>query len=96
MKQKGFYHGEKPGFQITFENGWTVSVQWHSGAYCDNKVYIQNIEGIPESNNCLNAEIAAWNSEGAWYDFGIDEVRGYQTPEQVADFIQEVKNFPTK
>ena len=23
----------RAGFAITFSNGWTVSVQWHDGAY---------------------------------------------------------------
>jgi len=77
---------------MTFENGWTVSVQWHSGAYCDRRG-LDYAPGSEEFGDSYTAEIAAWDSEGNWYDFGSDQVLGYQTPEQVVTFMQYVKQF---
>jgi len=68
------------GFQMKFKNGWTVSVQWHEGAYSD------------EENK--TAEIAAWNKDDVWYDFGHDTVKGWQTPEDVASFIKMISEKP--
>ena len=82
MTQIGFKHCDRRGFQIRFENGWTVSVQWHPGSYCSGK-----------GNESPNAEIAAWDSNGKWYDFGSDEVLGYRTPDQVVTFLGFVKKF---
>ena len=81
------------GFQITFENGWTVSVQFGFGNYCanrDNKsasMLFGMYDGPVES---LTAEIAAWDKNGVWYDFGNDTVMGHVTPDLVAGFIDEV------
>jgi hypothetical protein len=88
MKKPEFKYCSRPGFQMTFENGWTVSVQWHSGAYCDSPRNYKE-----ESKESTTAEIAAWNSEGEWYNFGSDTVLGYQTPEQVVTFMQYVRQF---
>jgi hypothetical protein len=82
MKKSEFKYCSRPGFQMTFENGWTVSVQWHAHAYCSGK-----------GDESPNAEIAAWDSEGEWYNFGSDTVLGYQTPDEVVTFMENVKNF---
>jgi len=92
MKQPEFYYCTRPGFQMTFENGWTVSVQWHNGAYCNNKGF-EYAPGSEQYPNAATAEIAAWNSKREWYDFGSDTVLGYQTPDQVVTFMEYVKNF---
>ena len=68
--------GSSEGFKIKFKNGWTVSVQWHEGAYSD------------EENK--TAEIAAWHEDDVSYDFGYDTVKGWQTPEEVAEFIKMI------
>lgn len=71
------------GFQMTFENGWTVSVQWGGGTYSDNRY--TDFRSVTESPT---AEIAAWDIEGKWYNFGDDTVMGWCKPDQVAEFIQ--------
>lgn len=82
---------QNKGFQITFENGWTVSVQFGPGNYCEG--YPHNILKYdePQKNefwNSPNAEIAAWDRDKQWYNFpNQDQVQGYQTPKQVAEFI---------
>ena len=81
------------GFHVTFENGWTVSVQFGGGNYSAN--YDEPIGGrlldpkykLPPS---ATAEIAAWPQDGPWYDFGGDLVAGYKTPADVLAFMQEV------
>jgi len=84
------------GFQITFANGYTVSVQWGEGNYCDNRdnraanKFADNIPGVP----CKNAEIAAWDSAGKWVDMeNGDVVDGWKTPEEVAAFIQKISSI---
>src|SRR5262245_38291883 len=89
----GFSISGRKGFHVTFDNGWTVSVQFGGGNYCDN--YNEPIGGhhlnpayeLPLSGT---AEIAAWPAEGEWYDFGGDTVAGYKTPAEVLAFMQEI------
>jgi len=80
---------ERPGFRMRFSNGNMVSVQWSHYNYCDHDS--NDIDG-ETYHFSANAEIAAWDKEGMWYDFGSDEVAGYQTPDQVASFIRFVSN----
>lgn len=76
------------GFQMTFSNGCTISVVFGERTYSD--------QG--EST----AEVAAWSGEewlgyrdGAWGKIpgGGSSVLRHQTPDQVADLIQALKNF---
>lgn len=74
------------GFHMRFANGWTVSVQWGAHNYAN--------EGT------TTAEVAAWDSNGKWYDFGDDPagvkwgahntVKGYCSPNEVATFIAKI------
>lgn len=83
------------GFHMTFANGWTVSVQFGSGNYCKNHA---TFAPKVEKSDSPDAEIAAWNAQGMWFDFrtggvfpkGKNDVRGYQTPDQVAAFIAQI------
>jgi hypothetical protein len=90
----------KTGFHITFENGWTVSVQFGHGNYCKNR----NIGRLTEAalhggelsitpTSSPDAEIAAWDKDGKWYDFGNDIVLGWQNTKQVLDFLNKVEKF---
>jgi hypothetical protein len=82
------------GFQITFENGWTVSVQFGRGNYCSNRT---EWNPISASDRILfqseDAEVAAWDENGIWYRFENDTVKGYCKPDEVADFIAKVKAY---
>jgi hypothetical protein len=80
------------GFQITFENGWTASVQFGEGNYCRNDALRFETRDVI----CPDAEIAAWK-EGSdrsdaknWHKFKFDNVDGWQTPEQVVKFLAMV------
>lgn len=83
------------GFQMTFENGWTISVQFGYGNYCDNNRHPdgfdfgKNLDIVQSSD----AEIAIWNSEGSWYTFKDgDTVKGYCSADEVATWIEFTKN----
>lgn len=74
------------GFHITFANGWTVSVQFGSGSYCENRYIPYGVETPP----CPTAEIAAWDKDGKWHRFEYDTVAGYCKPDEVLDFMNMV------
>lgn len=80
------------GFQMTFANGWTVSVQWGFGNYCDNyhKQWSLNANVVMGAEGSATAEIAAWDANKVWYKFPTDTVKGYCTPDEVADFIKMI------
>ena len=66
------------GFQMTFENGVTVSVQWGRGNYAT----------APHT-----AEVGAWYEDESGPRDWLDEVQGWQTPDEVAAYIEEVRNL---
>lgn len=74
------------GFHMTFENGWTVSVQFGPGHYCNNHLK----ENAPSGSN--NAEIAAWNKEYVWHHFHEenDDVKGFCSPNEVLQFMNMI------
>lgn len=83
-----------PGFQMKFENGWTVSVMFGCMNYCNNRYSYGHDFNRSVSNECVNAEVAAWDKNGNWYWFDEHQnVKGWVAPDEVADFIQQVKNF---
>ncbi len=77
------------GFHMTFKNGWTVSVQFGEGSYCENRDLLHS-EG-KSKNKCINAEIAAWDANKEWYSFETDQVKGWCDADEVADFIAMIK-----
>lgn len=86
---------QRPGFTMTFNNGWTISVQFGYGNYCENGRHPDgyNFYKGKDKITSSDAEIAIWNEEGDWYDFGPDSVKGYCTPDEVAEWIEKVKSF---
>ena len=89
------------GFQLEFDNGWTASVQFGIGNYCNNRDNRGNpFKDIPEFLQCDNAEIAAWRTDSkgstsnGWYQFSDgQEVNGWQTTAEVLEFLQLVAKF---
>ena len=49
------------GFHITFDNGWTVSVQFGPGNYCDN--YDENDHEKAGAQGSTTAECAVWGPD---------------------------------
>lgn len=89
------------GFQIKFNNGWTVSVQWGPGNYCDNRNmpfyqwFVNTVDdkgmhtkGLFNAPPSATAEIAAWDANGNWYTWpNGDDVKGYCLPDEVLGFL---------
>lgn len=90
----GFTCNSNKGFSITFQNKWTISVQFGVGNYCENG-YIGEYGGekLKEKHFSSDCEIAIWDESGEWYNFGYDHVQGYCTPKEVAEWIDKVSKF---
>lgn len=73
------------GFHVKFANGWTVSVQWGYGNYCE------NYHALDTPFGCQTAETACWQEGGE-----ASEVTGYRSADEVAAYIMEVASRPTK
>ena len=43
-----------------------------------------------EKDEAISSEIAIWNEDGKWFDFGNDQVKGWISPDEVADWIYKV------
>lgn len=78
-----FSINQNKGFTMTFSNDWTVSVQFSEFNYCHNDI---------DGDDSKEAEIAAWDKNNKWYDFGSDTVQGYCSADEVANFINLIKN----
>lgn len=93
------------GFQISFPNNITVSVQFGPGNYCDN----HNTESIWNNPSgiykCINAEVAIidssngnWLTKQCWQEVFneeiYDDVVGYVTSEQIAKVIAWASTQP--
>ena len=88
------------GFTMTFENGYTISVRWGWGNYCDNRLGAsRNPSAPPECENC---ETAVFTPDGEFISIeeyskmGIDtydEVFPYQTPEQVLELMNLISKL---
>ena len=71
------------GFHITFENGYTVSVQFSKTNYSD--------------GGETTAEVAAWGPEPGqpWVKINeYDDVKGHCSPEDVLGIMNMVANLP--
>ena len=90
-KSPGFYITGGKGFHITFENGYTVSVQFGPGNYCDNyKVKIGRDEKAAGEGGSRNAECAVWASDGdliKYKKWGGDTVSNRSTPGEVLELL---------
>ena len=75
------------GFHLTFSNGWTASVQFGYGSYCDNRYE----QGKTES---LTAEVACWPKDGNIVNImendPSNDVIGYLSADKVLEFLNKV------
>lgn len=76
------------GFQLTFANGLTISVQFGRGKYCSNRTDYQFTP-----TECSNAEIAVWNDMDDFYTFPDGRtVDGWVSTDDVAKWIHAVQS----
>jgi hypothetical protein len=93
----GFSEFAKSGFQIRFENGWIVSVQFNASHYCDNrkmkgleKTLSREVMEFGQELSCANAEVAAFKGS-EWHEFeGGENVKGWVTPAELLVFLNEI------
>jgi hypothetical protein len=91
MTKSKFLSTENRGFQLTFNNGWTISVQFGRGNYCSNQKIETKDEPMLES---VSAEVAIWDADHNDFDFGGGQFcLGWLTTDEVATWIEKVKNF---
>ena len=91
MKKSKFLSTDNRGFQLTFDNGWTISVQWGVGNYCSNRNKETKNEPMVES---ATAEIAVFDADNKDFDFGGGQIcLGWLSADEVAEWIEKVKNF---
>lgn len=94
---------ENKGFQMTFENGFTISVQWGYGNYCSNQSCNHSHQD-ERKHSCFGAytaEIAVWHKDSEREFLQIEgncwgHVIGWLTADQVATWITKVANAKTK
>lgn len=79
------------GFQMTFKNGLTISVQFGTVNYCERRNLTTSYRGDMDAATPIisssDAEIAIWDKEQVWFDFGSDIVKGWVTADEVAHWI---------
>ena len=85
------------GFHITFENGYTVSVQFGPGNYCDN--YDRMIGSEEEAcgeEGSSTAECAVWQGDGGLItrDKWGDSVTNRSTPKEVLELLNWAASQP--
>lgn len=95
-------HGR--GFQITFDNGLTISVQFGNGNYCE-RGQIDNVNG-QFTSSC--AEVAVFRkTDGKWLTKEIattidpkselyDDVVGHVKPNDIAQWIYATSIYKVK
>ena len=86
--KEGFKITHGKGFHITFENGWTISVQFGFGNYCANRDMSPSMEKELRVLECSNAEVWAWKEE----EHKPENPEGWLNPKEVLAFINEVAN----
>ena len=87
-----FSISDNKGFQITFENGYSVSVQFGPGNYCENKDLPYNHgEEVPMSNT---AETALISPDG-FVEYRGDDVQGHMAPKDILELLNYAEGLPT-
>ena len=75
------------GFHITFENGWTVSVQFGRGNYCQN----YNLSSMAPVLGSSDAEVAAWDAKNKWFEFEDgNSCQGNMKADEVLAFMNKI------
>lgn len=81
------------GFQMTFENNLTISVQFGTGNYCERRSFCGPYDSEMSEHiiHSADAEIAIWDKSDVWFNFGSDNVKGWVSPDEVATWIARVQ-----
>ena len=77
-----FRINDNKGFQITFDNGYTVSVQFGPGNYSSN-YNLSMLDNINKPMTANTVETALLAPDGSFVAYKDDDVQGYQTVNDV-------------
>ena len=77
-----FHINDNKGFQIKFDNGYTVSVQFGSGNYGSN-YDLSFLDNINKPMTATTAETALLDPDGNFVPYKDDDVQGYQSPADI-------------
>ena len=78
------------GFQMSFPNGWTISVQWGPGNYCQNQSAASMFESAGrEFYESRDAEIGVWMTGKSVMEFPM-QVQGWLSANEVAAEVAAV------
>ena len=83
---------DNKGFQISFKNGYSVSVQFGGGNYCSNRdIPIKDWgKTVPDSDT---AETALMTKDG-FVEYQGDDVQGHMTPKCVLALLNYAEGLP--
>jgi len=90
----GFIVTQNKGFQMTFKNGLTISVQWGVTNYCERRSFdAKDFFSERRLDNVCSkdSEIAIWDKNDRWFNFGSDNVKGFCSSDEVAEWIAKVQ-----
>jgi hypothetical protein len=94
--EPGFRICRNKGFHITFENGWTISVQFGPGNYCGNRDLPFSRDYAEEVPHSSTAEIALIDPEGSFFAIDGDDVKGWVSPGDVLRFMNMIARKKVK
>lgn len=77
---------DNKGFQIKFDNGYTVSVQFGPGNYGSN-YNLSMLENMGKPMTALSAETALLDPDGNFVQYMDDDVQGHRTAEDVLELL---------
>ena len=84
-----FLATQNKGFQMTFSNGLTISVQWGTNNYCSNRDTGKILD--KDMLTSATAEIAIWDRMGFGYNFSEGRnCEGWVSADEVAKWISKV------
>lgn len=86
----------KKGFHVTFNNGYTVSVQFGPGNYCSNHdMEIGKSDEEAGKIGSHDAECAVIGPDGEFIEMEgwFDIVCGYMSPDEVLDLMNTVRRM---
>ena len=78
------------GYAMTFDNGFTISVQWGSMNYCERRNYSDDYKSEMKEDfiKSADSEIAVIDKDGEMLDIAEhDQVIGWLSPNKVSKVI---------
>jgi hypothetical protein len=96
------FNNTQHGFHMEFPNGWTLSVQWGPGNYCETRRidqeterYINPFDGKFHQFTSNTAEIAVMHKDhtNMYPLMESDDVKGWVSATEVADYMKWVSEL---